>query len=318
MRKITLLLLLNFFFQLLAYSQSYEELLTDSTDVRVLKGTLLLPAPLKKPIPLVLIIAGSGPTDRNGNGPMIKSDCYKMLAEGLAKEGIASFRYDKRGIGKSTANNMREESLVFTDFSDDASVWIARFKKDFRFTKIIVIGHSEGSLLGMIAARVSKADGFISLAGAGRSIDVILKEQIQANPNNPEQLRTDANVIIDSLKAGFRVKKINPYLLTIFRPSIQPYMISWIPLDPAVELSKLQIPSMIVQGTTDIQVSVADAERLKKMNPKSTYLLVEGMNHILRDAPIERAANFATYSQPDKPLSATLLPGLVSFIRSVK
>src|SRR5688572_1534091 len=94
MRKITLLLLLNFFFQLLAYSQSYAEFLTDSTDVRVLKGTLLFPGPLKKAIPLVLIIAGSGPTDRNGNGPMIKSDCYKMLAEGLAKEGIASFRYD--------------------------------------------------------------------------------------------------------------------------------------------------------------------------------------------------------------------------------
>jgi uncharacterized protein len=207
---------------------------------------------------------------------------------------------------------------VFTDFSDDASSWITQLKKDSRFSKIIVLGHSEGSLLGMIASRVSKADGFISLAGAGRSIDVILKEQILANPNNPEQLRTDANIIIDSLKAGFRVKKINPYLFAIFRPSIQPFMISWIPLAPALELGKLHVPSMIVQGTTDIQVSVTDAERLKNMNPKSHYLLVEGMNHILRDAPMDRAANFATYSQPEKPLSAALLPALVTFIRSVK
>jgi pimeloyl-ACP methyl ester carboxylesterase len=315
MKRASIIFLLIACIPITSYCQ--EQFLSDSNAVRVLRGTLLIPT-LTKPVPLVLIIAGSGPTDRNGNGPLIKSDCYKILAEGLAKEGIASFRYDKRGIGKSTVKNFREESLVFTDFSDDASAWITRFKTDSRFNKIIVLGHSEGSLLGMIAARVSKADGFISVAGAGRSIDEILKEQLQANPNNPEQLKTDATVILDSLRGGFRVKKINPYLLSIFRPSIQPYMISWIPLDPATELSKLQVPSMIIQGTTDIQVSVTDAERLKKMNPKSTYLLLDGMNHILRDAPAERAANFATYSQPEKPLSAALMPAIISFINSVK
>ena len=253
-------------------AQVQEEFLTDSSSVRVLKGTLLSPEASKKKYPLVLIIAGSGPTDRDGNGPALKSDYLKLLAENLAASGIASFRYDKRGVGKSKVSSFKEQDLVFTDFSRDAEAWIKRFKKDTRFSKIIVLGHSEGSLVGMLSAKAAEADGFISVAGAGRPIDQILKEQLQANPYNPEQLKIDAGIILDSLKAGQRVKKINPLLLSIFRPSVQPFLISWIQLDPAMEISKLKIPCMIVQGSTDIQVSVTDAEQLKRKSTRCPIL----------------------------------------------
>lgn len=301
-----------------AEAQTTEQSYTDSTAIRVLKGTLFLPESRQKKTPLVIMIAGSGPTDRDGNSPQLKSDYLKLLAADFLKNEIASFRYDKRFSGKSTVSDKREESLVFEDFSNDAADWIRKFKSDKRFSKIIVLGHSEGSLVGMLAAETANADGFISLAGAGRPIDEILKEQLNANPYNPEQLLNDAAIILDSLKAGYAVKKVNPMLASIFRPSVQPYMISWMRYDPAEVIHNLPMPVMIVQGTTDIQVSTKDAERLKQARPDGVYSLIQGMNHVLRDAPEDRIGNIAVYSQFDKPLSAALLPELVEFILSVK
>ncbi len=298
-------------------AQVKEHELTDSTAVRALKGTLLIPDTKGENIPLVLIIAGSGPTDRNGNGPQLKSDCLKMLAEELSKNGIASFRYDKRGVGASTVADKREEILVVEDFSNDAASWINRFKEDKRFSKVIVIGHSEGAFMGLLAAKEAKADGYISVAGTGRSIDVVLKEQFKSNPFNPEFILKENETILDSLKAGYRVKRVNQLLQSLYRPSIQPYIISWMKYDPAQLLSELPMPAMIVQGTTDIQVSMADAESLKQARPDAVYLIVSGMNHVLRDAPEERMANIAVYSQSEKPLSSELVPALLSFIFSI-
>jgi uncharacterized protein len=220
------LLLLFCFSGLSGYAQFSQYELTDSSAARVLKGTLLLPETIQQQVPLALIIAGSGPTDRDGNSPQLKSDYLKMLAEGLAAQGIATFSYDKRGVGKSRVTNKDEASLVIEDFSNDAASWIYQFKEDKRFKKIIVIGHSEGSFLGMLAAKEAKADGFISLAGAGRTIDVILNEQIKSNPFNPEFLVKENKVILDSLKAGNVVKNVSQLLHALYRPSIQPYLIS--------------------------------------------------------------------------------------------
>jgi hypothetical protein len=299
-------------------AQLREYIYTDSTGTRILQGTLLFPDGKQANVPLVIIIAGSGPTDRNGNSPQFRSDYLKLLAEGLTQHGIATFRYDKRGVGKSKAKTNRPDTLVIEDFSADAIDWIRIFKSDKRFRKIIVLGHSEGSLVGMLAARSAKADGFISLAGAGRAVDEIIKEQIRSNPFNPEQLVKDNEVILDSLKAGHRVVKVNPLLTPLYRPLLQPYLISWLKYDPAVVFRSLKIPCMIVQGTTDVQISVKDAERLKEARPDARYVCIDGMNHVLRDAPEERTANLAVYFKPEMALSVSLIPQLVSFILSIK
>src|SRR6202008_3030166 len=173
--KFYFFLFICFFRAACFYSQ--EEAITLKTSTGEIKGTLLLPA-LKTKIPLVLIIAGSGPTDRNGNQSSAENNSLKLLAEELAKNGIASVRFDKRGVGESAGAFEDESALRFDTYVSDVSGWIDFLAPDKRFGKLIVAGHSEGSLLGMAAAAKStKVSAFISIAGAGRPADEILKEQ---------------------------------------------------------------------------------------------------------------------------------------------
>lgn len=297
----------------LAFGQT-SETLTGSTGVRVLKGTLLLPASPSRTV--VLIIARSGPTDRNGNQVMLQSDYLKKVAEELQTLGIASFRYDKRGVGESRMTNANEEAVLFNDFVADAVAWIKQLKSDKRFKKIIVLGHSEGSLVGMLACQRIPPAGFISIAGIGRPLDAVLKEQLTSNPYNSTGIIDQSFMIIDSLKAGHRVKRISPILSALFRPSVQPFLISVFQYNPAVEIGKLKIPVQIVQGTTDIQVAVCDAELLRAAQPTATFSIIPEMNHVLREAPADRMLNLSTYSRGDLPLAPGLVPALVSFIQS--
>lgn len=273
-----------------------------------LAGTLTMPKVFKNG-PIALIIAGSGPTDRNGNNPSMTNDAYKKLAHELAENNIASLRYDKRGIAQSAAAVEKEADLVFYDYVRDASEWITFIKLDKRFTQVVVIGHSEGSLIGMLAS--TQADKFVSIAGPGRSADVLLKEQLQAQPKAYCDL---AFPMIDSLVLGKTVSSVDPSLQSLFRPSIQPYLISWFKYNPQTELKKLTRPILIVQGTNDIQVSVEDAKLLTKANPTSQLLLIDKMNHILRTSSDDRQSNLATYSNAALPLADNLVKGIADFI----
>ena len=276
-----------------------------------LSGSLLLPSNNNK-IPVVLIIAGSGPTDRNGNNPQMVNNSLKMLAQSLADSGIASLRYDKRGIGQSSGAMVSESELRFEHLVQDASDWIMLLKNNPNFTKVIVAGHSEGSLIGMLAAKKAGADAFISLAGIADNASKILKDQIAAG----SPLFSEAsNKIIDSLVSGQEVQNVHPLLTSLFRKSVQPYLISWFRYTPKEEIQKLNIPVLIVQGTHDIQVATAEGRALHKAYPASIYHEVEGMNHILKDAPSERFANLALYSKSDVPLHPDLMPAIISFIR---
>jgi len=279
-----------------------------NTGTGILNGTLCVPK-AKKAIPVALIIAGSGPTDRNGNNPVMKNDALKKIAHGLAAKGIASLRYDKRGIAASAAAMKSEEELLFSHYADDAKGWINLLKSDQRFGSLTIIGHSEGSLVGMLAAE--KADRFISLAGAGRPIDVVLREQLSSLP---DELRGLSNKYLDSLKAGRRIANPDQRLMMLFRPSVQPYMISWLKHDPAEIISRMQIPVMIVQGTKDVQVAVTDAQLLYAAQPKARYLLIEKMNHVLRTIEGDADQNLVSYSDDRLPLSKPLLPGMTGFI----
>jgi pimeloyl-ACP methyl ester carboxylesterase len=198
-----------------------------------------------------------------------------------------------------------EEQLSFENYVEDANAWASELKADPRFNRLIIVGHSEGSLIGMLASE--KADVFVSLAGAGRSIDVILKEQLAVQLEGKKKLLRAANEGLTKLKEGKLVEDAPVELFGLFRPSVQPYMMSWMKYDPAVEISNLKIPIVIVQGTTDLQVEVKDAELLHAASVGSRYILIEGMNHIFKIAPLDREKNIETYSKPDLPLAEELV-----------
>jgi pimeloyl-ACP methyl ester carboxylesterase len=311
-----ILILISLFFATASQAQtkkqpSFEESnVTLKINIDQLFGTLTLPEGQKK-CPVALLISGSGPTDRNGNNPMMKNNSLKLLAEELAKNGIASLRYDKRGIGESKAAATSEHSLVFENYTEDAKSWVNLLKQDKRFSQLIIIGHSEGSLIGMMAG--AKADKFISIAGAGDSADKILKAQISSKSNKAIEDLTFP--IIDSLKNGNTVKKVDPMLNALFRASIQPYLISWFKYNPQTEIKKLNIPILVLQGNKDLQVSVKDAENLAQSNPNAELLVVDKMNHIMKIIEGDQQANIESYNNETLPLSETLTSKIISFIR---
>lgn len=271
-------------------------------------GTLTTPEKFSK-IPVALIIAGSGPTDRDCNQVMIQCNAYKKLAYSLAGNNIATLRYDKRGVAKSIEAAKNESELRFEDYINDAKEWIQLLKKDKRFSKVIIIGHSEGSLIAMIAG--TNADKFVSIAGPGQSFDKALKEQLSTQPKEIQNLTYP---IIDSLKNGKIVNNVDPNLYSLFRLSVQPYIISTFKYDPQIEIQKLVIPILIVQGTNDIQVSVENAKRLSKANPKSQLVLIDKMNHIFRAVEGDRQANLETYNNFNLPLADGLVKEISNFI----
>ena len=305
MKKLILLFLVIPFFSL-----SQEEEITLKTKTGDIKGSLLVPSNSEK-ASVVLIISGSGPTDRNGNNPNMTNNSLMMLANELKKNGIASLRFDKRGIGESSSSGMQESDLRFENYVNDVKGWVDLLKESNKFSKIIVLGHSEGSLIGMIASQKAEVEKFISVAGAGNSAGDIIREQLKAQP---AFVLNQSLPIIEKLENGEREENVPQMLYALFRPSVQPYMISWFKYDPQIEIAKLNKPVLIVQGTTDIQVSVLDADKLASANNKAQKQIIEGMNHILKEADMDRLKNIQTYSMPDLPLKKPLTEIIVKFI----
>jgi pimeloyl-ACP methyl ester carboxylesterase len=274
-----------------------------------LSATLLTPQ-TDKMTPVVLIIAGSGPTDRDGNNAFMKNNSLKMLAEALALNGIASLRYDKRGIGESKMVGIPEDSLDLEIYIEDAVKCIEQLKAE-GFEKIFVAGHSEGSLIGMVAAVQVNIAGYISIAGMGESLYTTLTRQMEPQP---EFVRNKVNEILLSLLDGKKVDNVDPMLHSLFRPSVQPFLISFLQYQPTEEIKKVTVPTLIIQGSTDIQVSVEDARKLHEALPAASISIIEGMNHILKDVEINRTINLTTYNQPDLPINTVFIDTITQFI----
>lgn len=281
-----------------------------------LYGSLLLPEKAQD-LPAVLLISGSGPTDRDGNTavPTIQPATQKLIAQNLAENGFISLRFDKRGVGASKSALHSEGDLHFSDYVDDAVAWAKLLQGQSHVRCVVVLGHSEGALVGALVAAKTKVCGYISAEGAGFPIDEILLRQYRA-AGAPEPLLKALEDALAQLKSGKPVTEVPAGLAAVLRPSVQPYMMSWLAIDPAHAVSAIKEPVMIMQGTTDIQVSQEDAERLHKAAPTAKFLLLDGVNHVLKTAPPDRQANIAAYGA-GLPLAPAVMPAIIDFLKAI-
>lgn len=279
-----------------------------------LVGTLAIPRNFNKGV-IVLLIGGAGQIDRNGN---VSSDrgnySLQYLSRHLAEAGIASLRYDKRGIAASAPLAKAEEDLRIEDYVVDAAAAIAFLRLDVRFDKVVVAGHGEGALIGMLAAQ-GKADAYISIAGEALPAGERIKERFKSQA---PQARQTLYAKLDSLVAGQTVHVVSSLDALLFRPNAQPYLRSWFRYDPRLEIGKLDIPVLVLQGTCDIEVPTACGQLLQKAQPSATLRLIEGMNHILRTVDgCNEMANMATYSDKDLPITPELVAAVVGFVQGL-
>lgn len=290
-----------------------EEDVSLSTETGILKGSLMLPSDNSKRT-VVLIVAGSGPTDRDGNSGLMpaKNNSLLMLAAGLAENGIASLRYDKRGVADSFAAMIEQSQLRIGTYAGDLTAWVRLLRADARFDRVVVLGHSEGSLLGLISAGETAPDAFISLAGPGRNFADLLRSQLlrEGSAFSPEEI----DHILSEIREGRLVDEIPEGLISVFNQSVQPYLTSSFAVSPTALISALEIPVLILQGDHDIQVSLEDSALLHNACPTAEYRLIPGMNHVLKSAPEDLASNMATYYQPDLPLAEGLIDAISTFI----
>lgn len=279
----------------------------------VLNGSLYTAEKQDKKINLTILIAGSGPTDRNGNQMGVENNSLKFLAEGIVTPKNDVFSFDKRFFALIKSGKFNEKDLIFEDMIIDVKAIVTYFKSKKKYHKIIIAGHSEGSLVGMIAS-LGNADAFISMAGAGKSANEIVEEQItkQAPTMLPEVKESFAK-----LKKGETFENKNAMLASLFRESVQPYLISWIKYNPQTEIQKLNIPILIVNGTKDIQIGVADAELLKKAKPEAEIKIIENMNHVLKTIVGDQSENMASYTNPKLPVNPEFLKSVNDFINKL-
>lgn len=304
-----LLLWLAGFMITIPHAQAFTQ---EAASLDGLHGTLAMPA-ISGAVPVVLILAGSGPVDRDGNLPGMTNNGLRLLAQALAGQGIASLRIDKRGVGQSAAVGLREADLRFQTYVDDTRAWAAWLERDPRFGPVFLLGHSEGALVATLAAQGRDFAGLILLAGAGQPAAQAIARQLAA-AGVDQALQDASRRITDDLLQGRVVTDVPPALMALYRPGVQGYMMSWLPLYPAAELARTTLPVLILQGTTDLQITPDDARLLHQARPDAGLILIEGMNHVLKPAPVQRLSNLQTYAMPDLPLAEGLVVAIQRFI----
>lgn len=296
-------------------AQEKRDIAPQSNEIKINKfvtGTLLTPE-TETNLPLVILIQGSGPTDRNGNQSFMKNDSFKKLARELAAHGIATFRYDKRILAMGRLG-ITEQQIRFDDFVTDASSVLDYFENKEQFDKTIVLGHSQGSLVGMLSAK-DRADAFISISGAGQPIDSVIVNQIGKQMPG---LEISARSAFQEMRKSGSTSSFNPSLASIFKPQLQPFMLSWMEHDPAEVIKELDIPVLIIDGSEDLQVSMDEAKKLLHAKPDAEYVSIEGMNHIFRNIEGDDLENQKSYNEANRPLHPELVPTLVNFIKGLQ
>lgn len=283
-----------------------------------LKGTQLAPAAGAK-APVALILPGSGPTDRDGNSPLgVKGSTYRLLAEGLAAQGVTTVRMDKRGMFASGPAAADPNRVFIADLATDANAWAADLKKRTGAPCVWLIGHSEGALVAEVAGQTGKdLCGLVLVSGAGERLSDTLRRQLKAGvPAGPLLDQSLKNIA--ALETGGEVDAsgLPPGLQMLFLPQVQPFLRAVFAYDPPALLKAYKGPVLIMQGKTDIQILPADAEKLKAARPDARLVQLDGVNHLLKVAPLDRAANVATYADPSLPLAPGVAETIAGFIKS--
>lgn len=281
-----------------------------------LSGTLIKPAGVARP-PVVLLIAGSGPTDRNGNQNGIGPANLRLLAEELAARGVASLRYDKRSVGRSPAPNLLEESMTIEKAAADTGAWAAWLADRGDLGPLILAGHSEGGIIALLLAHKSPPAKLVLLATPGRSLADLMLEQLRASGLAPDLLE-EAVRVVAALQRGETVAQVSPVLMALFRPSVQPFLRSVFAVDPAKEFASLAMPALIVSGGHDVQVLAADAEALARARPDATRVHIADMNHVFKATPADRAAQQRFYFDPTVPLAPGLVDAVAEFVNRAR
>ncbi|MGO9396781.1 MAG: alpha/beta hydrolase [Xanthobacteraceae bacterium] len=281
-----------------------------------LKGTMLSPG--LGQLAMMLIIPGSGPTDRDGNSPLgVKAATYRLLAEGLAARNIGTVRVDKRGMFASGAAVADANAVTIDDYVADVGAWIGAIRKETGVSCVWLLGHSEGGLVALAAAqKLPDICGLVLVSTAGQPLGEVLRTQLRANPANAPVLG-QALAAIDALEAGKRVDVagMHPALMPLFAPQVQGFLINAFSYDPAKLIAALSKSVLILQGRRDMQVGVADAERLKVAAPKAELVVLPDTNHVLKAVTSnDRRANAATYADPSLPLAQGVVDAIATFV----
>lgn len=306
-------------FAILPFLGFGQEVISEKTDLKngkiSIPGTLSYPK-LDKKLPLAIFVHGSGNVDRNGNqGAVIKANYIAQLADNLNKKGLAFYRYDKRTSNPSNISLLK--NITIHDFVSDVTIAIKNFKDDKRFKSIHLIGHSQGSLVAMLAAD-SNIKSYISLAGPSESIDKTLVTQIT---NQNPQIGEIAKQHINELRKTDTILSVNPFLVQLFAPQNQKFLKDWMLLTPTDEIKKIKKPILIIQGEKDLQVTSTDANNLISacaineagLDAPAELVLIEQMNHVLKTVNNQNE-NQQSYASPDYPISTILVETIANFI----
>ena len=259
---------------------------------------------------LVIFIGGSGPIDRDGNQSFMKCDMFKKLAYSLSKKGISSFRYDKRVVTQIRKGKL-DKKITFDDFVSDAIAIIDFFES--KYNSIVIAGHSQGSLVGLLSIKEG-VSGFISLSGAGRTIDMVIEDQIS---KTAPMLLEDTKRIFKILRSGKITEDFPLPLYSLFNIEIQPFMISWMQYDPKKIIAKIPIPSLIINGDNDLQVDEKEAKLLYNSAQNSEILIVKNMNHVLVEIEGDELKNVKSYNNAELKISEIVIEKMAEFIETL-
>ncbi|HWR12081.1 MAG TPA: alpha/beta hydrolase [Rectinemataceae bacterium] len=299
-------------------AEAGEKSLSIVTEDGSIPGTLLVPDSNQQS-PLVLLLAGAGTTDRNGNNYNVpgKSDCLAMLAKSLAAKGVATYRYDKRGSGEAYMLESWGATTSLNKHISDALQALRLLCGMDGFSRIVVSGMNEGAWTGAAAINLLAkeglfVDGLLVLDSSGREPLDDLRASLD---ELDEATRAEAEAIVEAILAGKPFPPPSGGLADFFASSRVEWLGSWLKFSPAAEMARVKAPIIFVYGSADLQVPRAAFEKLLAARPEAAARVIPSMNYALKRVKTEEE-NYDSFTNPDYPLSEALVDLAAAFAKA--